>query len=390
MNNKPTEEEFLSIFNQLKSESGSHSPSLTDLLCKCQFLKINIDACFLSNPYATDLFFEYLNLEVIQTDKLRNLLEFYPSQNRSIAKSLSGRIGIDAKNIFIGNGAIEIIQAIFHQFNTGRTLINIPTFSSYYEFIKDTKNVIFNQLKKEEHYKLNIIDFIKTVKEHLPDTIVLINPNNPDGNFIDSKNLELLLVELKDVKNVILDESFVHFANNEDGDYQLISSDKLISKYPNLILIKSLSKDFGIAGIRCGYAIMNEEKVNTLLNNGYLWNSNGIAEYFFRLYSQSDFFEKYNNVRIRYILETQEFHRQLKKIPNILIYSSQANFFLIELLNGKSASSLQAQLLYRYGIYVRNCEDKIGLEGEFLRIASRTLEQNMIIISALKEILQNT
>jgi histidinol-phosphate/aromatic aminotransferase/cobyric acid decarboxylase-like protein len=387
MTHKTTEKEFLDIFNRLKGESGTHSPSLTDLLGECQFLKINIDACFLSNPYATDLFFEYLNNEVIQTNKLRNILEFYPSQNRSIAKSLSRQIDIEAKNIFIGNGAIEIIQAVFHQFATGRTLINIPTFSSYYEFIKNPQNIIFNQLKKEENYKLNIVEYIKIVKEQMPDTVVLINPNNPDGNFIDSKQLELLLLELVDIKNIILDESFVHFATNEEGDYQLISSDKLISKYPNLILIKSLSKDFGIAGVRCGYAIMNEEKVNTLLNNGYLWNSNGIAEYFFRLYTQSDFFEKYNNIRIRYILETQEFHRQLKKIPNIKIYSSQANFFLIELLNGKSASSVQAQLLYRYGIYVRNCEDKIGLDGEFLRIASRTLEQNMIIISALKDIL---
>jgi histidinol-phosphate/aromatic aminotransferase/cobyric acid decarboxylase-like protein len=384
---KSTEEEFLNTFQALKAESGTHSPSLTDLLDKCNYLKIKIDACFLSNPYATDLFFEYLNKQVIQTGELRNILEFYPSQNRSIAKVLSNQIKIDSRNIFIGNGAIEIIQAVLHQFDIGKTLINIPTFSSYYEFIKEQSDIIFNQLKKEENYKLNIQNYIKIVNEHKPKTVVLINPNNPDGNFFDIYQLEKLLNSLIEVKYVILDESFVHFATNDDGDYKLISSDKLIEKYPNLILIKSLSKDFGIAGVRCGYAIMSDDKVSKLLSDGYLWNSNGIAEYFFRLYSQSDFFEKYNNIRIRYILETQEFYRQLTKLPNIRIYSSQANFFLIELLNGKSASIVQAQLLYRHGIYVRNCMDKIGLDGEFLRIASRTLEHNMIIIQALREVL---
>jgi histidinol-phosphate/aromatic aminotransferase/cobyric acid decarboxylase-like protein len=388
MTKKPSEEGFLDTFIALKGESGTHSPSLIDLLDKCNYLEIKIDACFLSNPYATDLFFEYLNKQVIQTGELRNILEFYPSQNRSIAKVLANQIKVEPKNIFIGNGAIEIIQAVFHQFNTGRTIINIPTFSSYYEFIKNPDDIIFNQLKKEENYKLNVNDYIEFVKEHKPKSVVLINPNNPDGNFIEVNQLRKLLDNLTEVKYVILDESFVHFATNDDGDYNLISSDNLIEKYPNLILIKSLSKDFGIAGVRCGYAIMSEDKVSKLLNNGYLWNSNGIAEYFFRLYTQNDFFEKYNNIRIRYILETQEFSRLLSKIPNIRIFSSQANFFLIELLNGYSASSVQAKLLYRYGIYVRSCGDKIGLSGEFLRIASRTLEQNMIIIQALREILK--
>jgi histidinol-phosphate/aromatic aminotransferase/cobyric acid decarboxylase-like protein len=384
---KQTEEEFLNTYRALKVESGTHSPSLIDLLGKCSYLEIKIDACFLSNPYATDLFFEYLNNQVIQTGELRNILEFYPSQNRSIAKGLSNQIKVNAKNIFIGNGAIEIIQAIFHQFDTGKTIINIPTFSSYYEFIKNPANIIFNELKKEENYKLNVDDYIKFVHKHKPKTVVLINPNNPDGNFIEVSQLEKLLDNLKEVKYVILDESFVHFAINEEGDYKLISSDSLIENYPNLIIIKSLSKDFGIAGVRCGYGIMSEDKVSQLLKNGYLWNSNGIAEYFFRLYTQEDFFEKYNNVRIRYILETQEFFRLLSKLPNIRIYSSQANFFLIELLNGHSALSVQVKLLYRYGVYVRSCEDKIGLDGEFLRIASRTLEQNMTILKALREIL---
>ena len=291
---------------QLKEEAGSHSPSLFTLVEEIEDLKINVDACFLSNPYATDLFIEYLKKELISTNEIRDVLEFYPSQNAVIAKILANHLNVSSDKVFIGNGAIEIIQAIIHNFSEKKIMVNIPTFSSYYEFATDGVEVVYNTLKKENNFQLVIEDYLEKIKEEKPDTVVLINPNNPDGNYTKIKDVITLLDQMQDVKTVILDESFIHFAF-ENNDYDLISTASLVDKYDNLIVLKSMSKDFGIAGIRAGYALMNDQRVKKLLTNGYLWNSNGLAEYFFRLYVREDFLGRYEVERKRYIVETQKF-----------------------------------------------------------------------------------
>ena len=290
----------------------------------------------------------------------------------------------------MGNGATEIIQAVIHNFTTEKIVVNIPTFSPYYEFVKDGIEVVYNKLDKQDHFVLNIEDYIRLVKREKPDTIVLINPNNPDGGYINLERMEYLVKELSWVKNVIIDESFIHFAYEEDVEYHLKSLIEISQQFPNLVLIKSMSKDFGIAGIRAGYAIMDEHKVNHLLKQGYLWNLSGLAEYFFRLYVRHDFLRTYEQVRISYIQSSQQFFAKLAKIKGLKVYPSMANFVLVELNNGILATDFTAKLLLKYGIYIRNCADKIGLEGQFVRIASRTTEQNKWVIACITDLFQNT
>ena len=380
-----TKEELIRQLRLLKEEAGSHSPSIFTIKEAIPELKVKVDACFLSNPYATDLFLEYFKRELLDTGGLRDLLEFYPSQNRVIAESLSSAIGIHPDNIFIGNGAIEIIQTVIQRYTKSKIVINIPTFSSYYEFINDDVEVVYNKLLKENNYELDIDAYIKLVKKERPDTVVLINPNNPNGGYMDSEKVHHLLRELRDVKNFILDESFIHFAY-ENEYYDLKTASNLVYKFPNLILVKSMSKDFGIAGIRAGYAVMNSRRVQELLLNGFLWNSNGLSEYFFRLYTRDEFLKEYEQVRVKYIKETQEFIKQLKQTPKIKVYPSMANFALIEILNGESSDDFVFNMLINHGIYLRTCSDKIGLNGEFVRLASRTKEENKYIIECFNTI----
>ncbi|EOW0927060.1 aminotransferase class I/II-fold pyridoxal phosphate-dependent enzyme [Campylobacter upsaliensis] len=196
--------------------------------------------------------------------------------------------------------------------------------------------------------------------------------------------LKRLLGELSFVENIILDTSFIHFAY-EDDKLDLVNLEELCKEFKNLIIIKSMSKDFGIAGIRVGYGVMNEDKVNALLENGYLWNISGIGEYFLRLYARENFFAEYNELRKDYINKTQTFFATLAKIEQIKVYPSLANFALIELLDGSSSEDFVAKMLIKYGIYMRTCRDKIGLNGEFVRIASRKFEENEIMIEAIKD-----
>jgi len=385
LNNK--ERSISDQINSLKALAGSHSPSLQNICNIIPEIDLKVDACFLSNPYATDLFISFLEKELIKTSKLREVLEFYPSQNAVIAGYISEVIKIDKKNIFVGNGAIEIIQAIMQKFVKNNVIINIPTFSSYYEFVNDDTKVIYYELEKSNDYEICIEKYLEFIEIHKPENIVLINPNNPNGGYIPYKDLRNLISHLSHLENIIIDESFIHFAY-EDNDLGMVSSTELFKEFPNVIVIKSMSKDFGIAGIRAGYAVLDRCKVSALLKNGYLWNSSGLSEYFFNLYKRPDFLNEYEIVRKKYILETNDFFSELKKIPQIRVYSSKANFALIELLDGSASKDFVSKLLITYGIYARVGDDKIGLDGQFLRIASRTKDENILIINALKSIFE--
>ena len=369
----------------LKQQAGSHSPSLFTIKEQLPALKMGIDACFLSNPYATDLFLDYFKKELLGEDlAIRDMLEFYPSQNNVIASSLASFLKVPAEMLFVGNGAIEIIQAVIHNFTNQKIIVNIPTFSSYYEFIKPGVSIVFNKLKKEEEYKLNVHDLLKLVHLEKPDTVVLINPNNPNGGYITKAEIAKLLEGLKSVGTVLLDESFIHFAFENDQMDPLSYVD-MVLKYPNVVTIKSMSKDFGIAGIRAGYAIMHPSRIKQLLSNGFLWNSNGLAEYFFKLYTREKFQNEYEVVRKQYIRDTQEYFKILNEIDGIKQYPSQANFALLELKSGILADDFAFGLLVKSGVYTRTCSDKIGLDGEFIRLASRSAIENKEIITAIKE-----
>jgi len=374
---------------KLKREAGSHSPSAPTILKTIPELRMRVDACFLSNPYATELFLDHLYREVIRPGRLRRVLEFYPSQNRVIAGKLADALGLPVERLFIGNGAIEIIQAILHRFTGDKILVNLPTFSPYHEFVRPDTQVVYNLLRKEDEFHFDVGEYLRTVHREKPDTVVLINPNNPDGGYIPHAKLTAMLEELRDVPNVLVDESFIHFACEGEGfAYRTLTRD--MERFPNLMVVKSMSKDFGVAGIRAGYAVMAPERVKALLGNGYLWNSSGLAEYFFDLYSRPGFLADYERKRIHYVRHSRRFFKALSHLPGVHAYPTHANFALLELRrDDMTAEDLVCRLLVRRGIYTRACDDKKGLEpGRFVRVASRTRSENRYILRGLKEVLR--
>lgn len=379
--------EFEHRFNSIKNSSGTHSPSMATLQDEFSDFKLNVDACFLSNPYATDLVMKYIDKELLQAGNLRKTLEYYPSQQNVLSKFLSKYLDVNSKNIFIGNGAIEIIQALIHKVVKKKIVLPIPTFSSYYEFAKDDINVVYYQLKKENNYRFNIDDFAEFVNKENPDTVVLINPNNPNGDYIPLSKMRRLLAKLNIVENVIIDESFIHFAW-EDDSLDLVSSTSLFNEFDNVSIVKSMSKDFGIAGIRVGYGLMKSTLVESFLKNGYLWNVNGIAEYLIRLLCNETFLKEYEDARKKYVLECRNFFRGLSKIEGIHLYPTKSNFSLIQLPQNISSSFFVSALLCEFGVYIRTANDKIGLSGECVRVSVRREEENKIILKAIASIIK--
>lgn len=381
------EQDVLRTLSAIKAESGSHSPSLYTLQDRLPDLSIRVDACFLSNPYATDLFIERLTSDLLATGELRKVLEFYPSQNNHVAALLERAIDVPKEHIFVCNGAVEAIQAALHRFAGARVAVILPTFSPYYEYLRPDQKAFFYRLRRESDFALDVDDFIEFVLSNRVDTVCLINPNNPNGGYVPAARMRQMLDAFADLQLVILDESFIDFAyEDEQRTRQSLAIDA--AERPNVMLIKSMSKDFGIAGIRAGYAITSPEQVKALVANGYLWNISGLTEFFFRLFAEQRFQRDYVAARLRYLDEAARFFAALGSIDLLRTYTTKANFCLVEIDKSLPIEILAPLLLIRYGVYVRDCRDKIGLEdGQYVRIAGRKESENTVMLAALKEII---
>lgn len=369
---------------QLKLTSGSHSPSAGALQRAIPEVNLRIDCCYLSNPYATEVFMQRLKRDFADEEWLHNTIESYPAQNRQIAQDLSKAIGVRAENIFIGNGATEIISGLLTHFVRGKLLIMLPTFSPYHEYVNRETTIHYYPLHRTPgdaaSFTVNREHLLKYCRTNDVNNIVIINPNNPDGSFIDRAALSQFLHELSFMDNIILDESFIDFA----GDAESLT--KTFYEYRNLTIIKSMSKDFGIAGIRAGYAVTKAEYVTSLLEKGFLWNSSCFAIYFFQLLSDTAFIRDYLVAKERYHKILADFSRDLTNVnPRLRFYKSKANFFLGELVDpNASVEDLMLFLLVEHGIYIRQCADKKGLDERFFRISCRQEEDNKAIIEALR------
>jgi histidinol-phosphate/aromatic aminotransferase/cobyric acid decarboxylase-like protein len=370
-------------YNFLKSKSGSHSPSALLIQKEIPEVKLTIDCCFLSNPYATDAFMKRLKTAVSDEKWLYNQIESYPAQNVQIAELVARSIGIKSENIFIGNGATEAISAILNNFIKGKILIMLPTFSPYYEYINKETTMVhyFPMIKGEDKFYFDIDNLICYCTTNEINNIVLINPNNPDGSLVTKEKMKELLKRLDFMDNIILDESFIEFAGTPES---VIDS---FYEYKNLTIIRSMSKIFGIAGIRAGFCITKKEYVSKLLENGFLWNSNCFAIFFFELLNDKEFMEEYEKAKDKYNKELEAYYEELEKCNSkIKFYKSKANFFLGELIDKqKTVEELMLYLLCEHGIYIRQCADKKGLSDRFFRISSRNEEENKKIVEAFKQ-----
>jgi histidinol-phosphate/aromatic aminotransferase/cobyric acid decarboxylase-like protein len=354
-------------FLKLKSNAGLHSPSIFELKNDLK-IDIEIDACFLCNPYAFELFLSNFNKK-----DLKDNIKYYPPQNKVLSSILSKGINIDPDYLLVGNGAIQLIELIVRKFKGKKKCIVTPTFSTYYEYDED--NIVFFQTTKEENFIVDKQKLINFCKENKVEVLILVNPNNPTGTAFSKVEMMHIISELKDV-NVIVDESFIDFYSREESlETEVLKNDKLI-------IIRSLSKDFGIAGLRLGYTVCNPSIKKFILEEyGLCWNINGLAQLFLELLQESSFQNQYELARVRYINERDDFYNKLSSLDKFKVYPSQANFFIINCF--KNVDNVFASLLFKDKIYTRILNDKLHLDKSFLRIACGKKEENDVIAKSL-------
>lgn len=334
-----------------------------------------LDYCYLVNPYFPNE--KLMNKMNFMSSKL---LTEYPS-GLYVQNLNAGRLfNIDEENIIVGNGAAELIN-ILGKILKGNVTISIPSFN---EYIRCFENSEFNIIKSEEDdYKFNINKILNSINNS--DIITIINPDNPSGSFIEYDNIIKIIEECyRQNKTIIIDESFIDFAN-KDKKYTLINND-ILNKYPNLVVVKSISKSYGIPGIRLGVlATSNHELLAQMKNKMSVWNINSYGEYFLQI---ANLYKKDYDIGCEKIAEERiRFIEELSKFDNIKVYDSEANYVLCK-LEGIDSTELAIELLENYNIFIKDLKAKNGFDDQnYIRLAVRNKEDNDYLLNTLKNIL---
>jgi len=307
------------------------------------------------------------------------LLSQYPS-GQGTQRLLAGKMfKVEPENILVGNGAAEIIRGLGDA-TKGTFGLVFPTFNEYPESIGYDR--IVQYIPKNKDFIYGVDEMIELATKC--DNLLLINPDNPSGNFISQKELLVLVNKLQQMnKTFILDESFVDFSTN--GEQETMITQDILDKYPNLVVIKSISKSYGVPGIRLGIVATSNEKIMSELEKEItIWNINSYGEFFLQVIGK---YKKDYNIGCNEIAQERDrFFNELKTISFLEVVPSQANYFLLYVIDKYTAPHLTELLLEKYDIYIKDLTGKIGFKNkQCIRIAVRNYEDNQFLIEKLNE-----
>lgn len=334
------------------------------------------DYCYLVNPY-------YPPQKMIDQMKsfFTELLTQYPS-GMDIQKLNAGSMfDVDEEYLLVGNGAAELIEVLGRKILSGRMSVGIPTFNEYIRCFENCEMHLMDNSKNG--YQYNVQQILSEIEN--TDNLLIINPDNPSGSFIVYEDF-VRIAEKCEAYNVnfIVDESFIDFAE-KDIRYTLIK-EEILDRYPHLIVIKSVSKSYGVPGIRLGVlASSNTKLLKQIRKKMAIWNINSFAEYYLQI--QRLYKKNYMASCDKIAEQRQYLLAELKKIKYLDVYPSQANYILCK-VNGKITSGeLAKALIKKYGILIKDLSNKKGFSKEsYIRIAVKNEADNEYIINAMKEL----
>lgn len=337
-----------------------------------------LDYCYLVNPY--------FNRSKIIDEMERNfrmLVSEYPAGMSVNSKLASECWQVKPEYIIPGNGAAELIKILMENLE-GEVGVVRPTFEEYPNRLPDGQVVTF--VPQNDTFRYGTDDIIEFFSQNSVKTLLLINPDNPSGNFISIDGIHKLAqwCEERDVR-FILDESFVDFSI----DYRRNSfiSNEILERYPHLCVMKSISKSYGVPGLRLGILCSADVALIAKMKKQVsIWNINSFAEFFMQIYPK--YRDDYWHACDQFIQTRQDFEAELQQIPFIRVMPSQANFFFLEVFPPYQPKKLCAILLEKYNILASACLAKKGIEpNRYMRIAVRNRSDNARFIKAMKELI---
>ena len=336
-----------------------------------------LDYCYLVNPY----FNESRIIDEMEAF-FRTLISEYPSGMKVNTLIASKCWGVKEDYIIPGNGAAELIKALMEVL-PGTLGITRPTFEEYPNRRDVDSLVTF--IPKDKDYRYTARDLMTFFGAHHADNILLINPDNPSGNFIPIADVLMLADWCKrQGTRLIVDESFVDFSKGYEHNSLL--DNRILETHPGLIVMKSISKSYGVPGIRLGILCSADTaliaKIKKMVS---IWNINSFAEYFMQIFTKYE--KDYKRACEKFIAERDDFENKLREISFLRVMPSQANYFLCEVIPPQTANSLVINMLKKHNILLRDCSDKKGLDGkQYMRIAVRSHEDNAALICAFKDL----
>ena len=353
----------------------SHSPSLAELVGYERAADI-VDFCFIANPY-------YPTPEMVEALQvgLPKLIKCYPSSNPATTqRALAEVLSVDPEDLIVGNGATELIVLI-NEVLVDRIGVSVPTFGEYIEKLRDPAAAELFVLDRDQEYRLDLNEYLAWGRERGVKALLIINPGNPTGQLHSLDQMVGFLERARDMDLIVVDESFIDFA----GD-PIPSLLPVAARFNNLLIVRSMSKHYGVPGLRLGFCYSrNRPLLQRLRRLVPTWHLNILAEYFLTLLPSTD--TAYRESLQRVSADARRLQDELSTIPGLFVYPTGSNFVLIRIEGEMTAADLQAHLLADHLMYVRDCSNKVGMDDRHVRVASQGREADERLVRALRDLI---
>ncbi|MFI6285110.1 pyridoxal phosphate-dependent aminotransferase [Streptomyces sp. NPDC051018] len=335
------------------------------------------DFCIPCNPYfPTPAMFDELS------GRLREILTYYPSDTDTVTAELCQALGLNPQTVAMGNGSTELITWIDHLLVDESLAVPVPTFGRWTDQPMETGKRVDMLLLPEAHgFSLDPASFVRFIRSRGSRAAVICNPNNPDGGFLSRQRLVELFDELRDLDLIVVDESFLEFA---DAEREPSVADEAVLR-TNVIVLRSLGKSFGLHGVRFGYLVSNPALAGKVRAALPKWNLNSLAETV--VFMLREHRQEYARSLQQARRDRQEMMWRLSQLPGLTVYPSQGNFLYVRLPEGVDGSVLRDRLLAEHGVLVRECGNKVGSSSRFLRLVVRPQEDVVRLISGMEQVL---
>ncbi len=333
-----------------------------------------LDFCYLVNPY-----FPCQKLKDEMKSNFEILLTEYPSGMAVNSLIAAKDFGLHKDQVVVGNGASELIKALM-EYLPGKMGVTQPTFEEYPNRKTADDLVIFHP--DNDNYSYTAQDLMDFFTGKDISTLLLINPDNPSGNYLPKQEVQRLAdwAEKANVR-LIVDESFADFAEEEDAS---LLEQAILTSHPHLIVMKSISKSYGVPGIRLGIlAGDDKELIAKLKKEVAIWNINSFGEFYLQIYEK--YAKDYKAAMAKFKKTRRIFAEALSGVPGLRVIPSQANYLLCELTGGTCATTLAEDLLEE-NILIKDLSTKKGFAGKnYIRLAIRDEQDNEKLVQALKK-----
>ena len=331
-----------------------------------------LDFCYLVNPY-----FPNQRLKDELAASFERLLTEYPSGQKVNNLLAAKDFGVKQEYILVGNGAAELIKALTSQM-LGKVGIVRPTFEEYPNRLMPEQVVAYVPQRPDFRYTAD--DLMAYFEDKNIWSLVLINPDNPTGNYIPYDDCLRLAQWCKEREIVlVIDESFIDFS----CEHPTFLKNAVLSHNDHFVVVKSISKSYGVPGLRLGVlATSNKSLMMNLRREMSIWNINSFGEFFLQIIGK---YEKvYAQAMDAFREERSHFVKALESVSYLRVLPSEANYVLCEVTERFTPRELAVRLLREYGILIKDCSQKC--KGNYIRLAVRDTEDNNQLLKALREL----